>query len=257
MGGFQRQRQTLQILYATVTAGVARSFRARKQLKAALWEAEREKRCGASSWAHREATINAHSSAQLRRNVRASLRSWRSFPQPLSCRYDHEQKLPHGRSQARTPDCPHRDLRAAPRGPQTAGSRPTRAHGGRKGPRRAGKCRKASRRTERCRTALVESSPLSSAMVRALPLCRRRRPPAPPLSPRPSAHSSRCERGRHWLIHRRRFKSDFKSDLICSFSVLFKSDLISFLPYRPPEPGGESAVRQRQLAARCLATAVG
>lgn len=132
-----------------------------------------------------------HQRTQLRaappKRPRKPLRSWRSFPQPLSCRYDHEQKLPHGRSQARTPDCPHRDLRAAPRGPQTAGSRPTRAHRGRKGPRRAGKCRKASRRTERCRTALVESSPLSSAMVRALAPSRsaagaaRPAPFAPPL----------------------------------------------------------------------------
>lgn len=144
-----------------------------------------------------------HQRPQLRaappKRPRKPLRSWRSFPQPLSCRYDHEQKLPHGRSQARTPDCPHRDLRAAPRGPQTAESRPTRAHRGRKGPRRAGKCRKASRRTERCRTALVESSPLSSAMVRALPLCRRRRPPRPFRPAPPHIRHAASEGGTDWF----------------------------------------------------------
>lgn len=39
-------------------------------------------------------------------------------------------------------------------------------------------------------------------------------------------------------MHRRRFKSDF----IFSFSVLFKSDLISLLPRWPPAPGSESGV---------------
>lgn len=111
------------------------------------------------------------------------------LPAALSrrCHYDHGQKFRHGRSQARaraahpglpTPGTP---AWAALRSPQAAGSRPTRAKSGRKGPNA----------DSRILTSQQRHGPRRSALPPVLPA-----PPFRPAPPRPSAHSPRCERGR-------------------------------------------------------------